>query len=248
MKILYCGDGPVEGAARYLTGILRMLHADVTHFLPKEPLTSRVLKKRYDAILLSDYPSSSASEPMQRLILEQCADGSGLAMIGGWASFTGLDGLWHGSAIEDALPVKILARDDRHNIAGGLLVTKMRNHPILRGVSFRTSPVICGLNEVIARKDSTLILEARPIRTEIQASGRVKISLARNRMPLLVTGRYHKGRTAAFATDLAPHWCGGLVDWGSAGKTLPVSPGNNIEVGDCYIHFVANLVKWLAAR
>lgn len=245
MKVLYCGDGPVEGAARYLTGILRAMRADVTHLLPKTRLDPTLLRKKFNVILLSDFPSASAPRESQRRIVGACASGTGLAMIGGWASFTGLDGLWRGSIVEEALPVESLAHDDRHNIAGGLLVTKLRAHPILRGVSFRTSPIICGLNEVVAKPGARVILEARPIKTTIGRAGRIDLELAARRFPLLATGQFHRGRTAAFATDLAPHWCGGLVDWGPSSRALPVKAGVEIEVGSCYITFVTNLVRWL---
>ena len=42
-------------------------------------------------------------------------DGGGLLMIGGYLSFAGIDGKarYHGTPVEDALPVTIAATDDR---------------------------------------------------------------------------------------------------------------------------------------
>ncbi len=47
--------------------------------------------------------------------------------------------------------------------------------------------------------------------------------------PILITRTYGRGRTAAFASDFAPHWAGDFVRW----------PG--------YATFWAQLFAWLAA-
>lgn len=52
-------------------------------------------------------------------------------------------------------------------------------------------------------------------------------------------------RVAAYASDLAPHWCGGLVDWGERTLKLPVAPGIGVQVGDFYARFIVSLVSWL---
>jgi len=68
-----------------------------------------------------------------------------------------------------------------------------------------------------------------------------------DRHPLLVVGQYGKGRTAAFATDLAPHWVGGLVDWGEGARITAEAPDSwRVEVGDYYAKFVRNLISWVA--
>ncbi|MGL6194822.1 MAG: glutamine amidotransferase [Thermoguttaceae bacterium] len=66
-------------------------------------------------------------------------------------------------------------------------------------------------------------------------------------VPLLVVGQYGKGRTAALATDVAPHWVGGFVDWGTERIMQQLSGGNYfIEVGNHYAEFLRNLVVWIA--
>jgi len=52
-------------------------------------------------------------------------------------------------------------------------------------------------------------------------------------------------RTAALTTDLAPHWCGGWVDWGARRRALPVTAEFGVEVGDLYVRFVRQLIQWL---
>ena len=56
---------------------------------------------------------------------------------------------------------------------------------------------------------------------------------------LLVTGR-----TAALATDIAPHWVGGLIDWGSVRVTAAAVGGWQCEVGAFYATFLRNLLSW----
>jgi len=64
-------------------------------------------------------------------------------------------------------------------------------------------------------------------------------------VPLLVTGHYGEGRTAAFASDVAPHWVGGFVDWGTPRITEPIgAEGDFIEVGCDYAKFWNQLVRW----
>jgi hypothetical protein len=61
--------------------------------------------------------------------------------------------------------------------------------------------------------------------------------------PLLVVGEYGRGRTAALATDVAPHWVGGLVDWGDQRVVQQVGAGF-IDVGNWYARFFRNLLVW----
>ena len=61
--------------------------------------------------------------------------------------------------------------------------------------------------------------------------------------PLLVVGRHGRGRTAALATDVAPHWVGGFVDWGDRRVVQEVG-GGLIEVGNWYARFFRNLLVW----
>jgi uncharacterized membrane protein len=64
-----------------------------------------------------------------------------------------------------------------------------------------------------------------------------------NRDVLLALGGCGDGRTAAFASDVAPHWVGGFVDWGVERITRTVA-GGEVEVGGFYAAFFANLIRW----
>ena len=59
----------------------------------------------------------------------------------------------------------------------------------------------------------------------------------------MVVGQHGKGRTAALATDVAPHWVGGLVDWGDRRVVQDVA-GGFIDVGNWYAQFFRNLLVW----
>lgn len=246
MKILYAGDSPVGGPANYLLGILKHLRAQYVHIPPSVPLEERWLGMAYDVFILSDYSRKKLSPRMERMLLSRVQGGAGLAMIGGWGSFSGPFGQWKGSLIEKALPVICRNCDDRVNFPGGALILPENPHFMLQGVSFSQPPVICGLNRVQPKKDSTVLLAAKKILTKPRkGSPAVSLSLG-DEYPLLVIANGSSRRIAAFTTDAAPHWCGGLVDWGRKTVRLHVKDDIWVEVGDSYVRFFCNFFKWLA--
>ena len=231
-RILYAGDSEVGGPANYLLGILKFLKARVTHVPPGKILHSVYLKKKFDAIILSDFSKAATPPATQKAIAEQVKKGTGLLMVGGWGSFSGPFGKWQGSLVEKLLPVRCLETDDRMNLPGGAWLIRKERHPAIDHLDFKNPPVICGLNRFRPRGRSRVLLTARSI-----ADGK--------EFPLLVVSENHGMRTAALATDLAPHWAGGLVDWGRKRLRLPVKGKIQIEVGETYVRFVSSLVKWL---
>ncbi|MEX6508975.1 glutamine amidotransferase [Jiella sp. M17.18] len=159
---------------------------------------------QYDAIILSDIGANSLLLPPAvwlhsrtvpnrlKLIRDFAADGGGLLMIGGYFSFQGIDGKarWRRTPVEEALPVTCLPYDDRVEIPEGAALTIEAAEGILAGLS-GTWPPLLGVNEV----------EAKP-------GADVLISLPEEHggHPLLVTGTFGKGRTAAWTSDIGPHW------------------------------------------
>ena len=246
MRILYAGDGLAGGAAAYLLGILRSLRADVTHVPPSSTLGQRHFRRVHDAIILSDQPRVRVPSVAQRAIAHQVASGTGLLMIGGWASFAGPRGGWRGSLIETLLPVTCDRRDDRLTFPGGALVVPLHPHAMFRAISFQHPPMICGLNAVRPKPQSLVLLGARPVISHGSASSRTpRVSLSPTTHPVLVIDPHPRTRIAALTTDIAPHWCGGLIDWGSRRLVLPVTASIRIEVGDRYVRLVASLLRWL---
>lgn len=239
-RVLYLGD--LKGtSARYLVGAFAHLgfphlHHDATQAPPAALLRGR---HDWDVIILSDYSRERLGEgdaQVDRLVRDT---GVGLIMLGGWSSFTGLNGGYRGSAVAGALPVRLSESDDRRNLPTGLVLWPTAPHAVTDGLSFRRPPVVMGCNAVVPRSSASVVMSA----WELRCRGRGKtpsIELGTAR-PMLVVGEAGKGRTAAFMTDLAPHWCGGMVDWGRS----RVQAGD-AEVGDLYIEFIRRLVTWTA--
>ncbi|MFZ5801831.1 MAG: glutamine amidotransferase [Candidatus Omnitrophota bacterium] len=246
-KIFYAGDSGPSGAASYLLAVLVKLGITTTHVPPFEKIDPALFREKYDAFVLSDFPYANMDLAAERLIMQQVRDGSGLLMIGGWASFTGASGGWKGSAVEAALPVECLETDDRRNVAQGLLISARDTHAMFEGFSFVRSPVLCGINEVRLRRNGKTLLAAKPILQEEDADRKnLRLSLHSQEYPLLVIDPAGDRRIGAFMTDIAPHWCGGLVDWGPEREMLHVAPGIRVEVGSTYVEFLSRLIGWLA--
>lgn len=114
--------------------------------------------------------------------------GGGLLMVGGYMTFSGIDAKarWGRSALKDVLPVDLLDRDDRLEFPQGPSAEVTAAHPITEGVDARWPPLL-GINEVMPSSGSTVLARIE-------------------NHPLLVVGGSGRGRTAAFTSDLAPHW------------------------------------------
>ena len=110
-------------------------------------------------------------------------------MIGGYMTFQGIDGRarYHGTPVEEALPVNIGQVDDRVEVPEGVvpLVTGPE-HPVLSGIDGEW-PAFLGYNRLTARSEADVLATAGDD-------------------PFLVVWQYGKGRSAAFASDCGPHW------------------------------------------
>jgi uncharacterized membrane protein len=204
------------GSATYANGARAFLDAlsaggfDVTH-LPSELCESEFPRSRaalnaYDAVVLSDIgaltllftPRTRSGHPdVNRLVL--LADwvkdeGRGLLMAGGYLSYQGMDGMarYHGTPLEECLPVRCLPHSDGLEIPEGLAPRIVADHPALGGLT-GDLPLILGLNRLVPRggADGTVLAEA---------------DYRGCRYPLLAVRQFGKGRTAAWATDIGPHW------------------------------------------
>lgn len=180
----------------------------------------------YDTIILSDIGANSlllspdtfersAIAPNRLAAIERYVHGGGgLLMIGGYLSFAGIDGKarYHGTPVEEALPVLISSHDDRAERPEGVQpIASVARHPILDGIPAGW-PALLGYNQVTAKPDADVLVRC-------------------GADPLLVVGSHGAGRSAAFASDCAPHWCPPtFMNW----------PG--------YDPMWGNLVRWLADR
>jgi uncharacterized membrane protein len=243
MQVCYLGDDHLAGAAAYLAGIMSHFKLAYDYVPSAEPPPGSFRETRYSLYVISDYPAARFSPDNVAHVRDSVAAGSGLLMIGGWDSFFGRLGEYHQSPLADVLPVTMLDADDRRNCAQPCLVQKAAEHPILAGLPWETPPGIGGYNVLVPKPDSETLLRA--VKYSVRARGSSLEFAPNGETPLLVVGSFGQGRTAALATDVAPHWVGGWVDWGDA-RVFQEVAGGFIEVGAWYARFFRNLLVWLA--
>ena len=160
----------------------------------------------YDAIVLSDIGANTLllhpdtwirSRPTPnrlRLLRDYVREGGALLMFGGYYSFQGINGgaRYHKTPIEDVLPVSCLPVDDRVEVPESFrpVVTGAVDHPILAGLGGNW-PMLLGFNEVVPKPDAEIL---------------ATVSTDYGSLPLLVAGRYGKGRTVVWTSVVGPHW------------------------------------------
>ena len=243
-RVLYLGDR-AGASAMYLLGVMEKAGFPCEHRDHSEdpPEALRTGNLEWDVVILSDYPARRLGPEADRALAAAVAERrTGLIMFGGWESFTGHGGDYRDTAVAGVLPVRMGAGDDRRNIPGGLLLwPAVTSHPVVHGLNFRRPPVVVGCNAVIPRKTAQVLLQGHEVR--LKSHGRTPVLETGAIRPLLVVGPSDGPRAAAFATDPAPHWCGGLVDWGRARVTA-----GKVEVGEIYVELLSRLVSWAAGR
>jgi len=185
------------------------VHFMPNHLVPMEfPGTVDDLK-RYSVVILSDCGTNSLllhpdtcnkSIPTPnrvKAVHDYVNAGGALLMIGGWCTFQGFRAMagYHGTAIENALPVVMQATDDRVEIPEGARPVVLKaDHPILKDITEQW-PAFLGYNRLTARPKGNILLRI-------------------NDDPFLVVWDYGQGRAAAFASDCAPHWGPpGFLNW-----------------------------------
>ena len=192
-----------EGGTAFLEALRARGH-DVT-YVPSHQIHERVPDTAdgfdaYDVVVISDVGANSfqlspavfeRSEPSPDktvLMREFVERGGGLLMVGGYLTFSGIDAKarWGRSPLAEALPVEVLDRDDRVELPAGSTPNVVAQHDIVASLA-PTWPDLLGLNEVVAKPGATTVVEC---------AGH----------PLLTVGEHGRGRSAAFTSDVAPHW------------------------------------------
>lgn len=193
-----------EGAGVFLDALAQAGH-EVTYIRGHEISlrfpTSREQLAVFDVMVISDIGSNSFLLPDETflrsrtspnrlgLVADYVRQGGGLLMVGGYLSFTGIDGKarYGMSPLAEVLPVTMLPHDDRIERSEGATVEVcVPDHPALGGTPGKW-PQLLGYNRLIAKPDAVVVA-----RSGVD--------------PVLVVGEHGKGRAAAFASDLAPHW------------------------------------------
>lgn len=193
-----------EGGVEFVDALVGTGH-EVTRIpahriAPDFPGTAEEIARIADVVVVSDVGANSFllgeetfvhSRPVHDRIgalREFALGGGGVLMVGGYLTFSGIDAKarWGRSALADVLPVTILDRDDRVELPAGIHPVIAEPHPIVDGLDAQW-PLLLGFNEVAATPGATVLA-----------------TVAEH--PLLVLGSAGRGRTAAFTSDLAPHW------------------------------------------
>jgi uncharacterized membrane protein len=181
--------------------------------------------QEYDVVVLSDigantflltdevFLRSEVSVNRLAMLADFVRAGGGLVMVGGYMSFSGIDGRarFGMSPLAEVLPVTMLNYDDRIEMPDGLTPhVDVPDHPVLGGIP-SDWPRLLGYNKLIPKPDSDVV-----------------VSVGDD--PLLVVGRSGDGFAVAFASDFAPHWAppefvswkhyahlwGSIVGWASS--------------------------------
>jgi uncharacterized membrane protein len=244
--VLYMGDTSLETAASYLAGILKTFQIDFDYVSSSQRCPDHLLDKEYRAVILSDYPAANFSSSQLTLLKTKIANGLGFVMIGGWDSFVGQGGNYNTTNLSEILPVAMQKTDDRVNWSGPCVVEKTSDHSIVAGLPLTMElPVIGGFNEVKAKTNAVAILSVQ--RFNVSKAGNAFAFISQGISPLLVVGTCGKSRVAAFMSDVAPHWVGGLVDWGKKRITVKAPGAHEVEIGEYYAALFANIIRWTAA-
>lgn len=192
-----------EEGATYLIEGLRERNVQVD-YMPSHEVQVRFpdsLEKleQYDSIVISDIGSNTfllqnkTFYQMEiipnalELIRQYVENGGGLLMVGGYLSFMGIEGKanYKNTVLADVLPVTMLDGDDRVEKPEGVSPETVAEHPITEGME--KWPPFLGYNRFSAKEDAKTLVQV-------------------GEDPFLVVGEYGKGKTAAFASDCAPHW------------------------------------------
>jgi len=205
-------------------------HLKIYDVMPGFPTHLEEMQE-YDVIILSDVGTNSLAllpsfrpphaVPMGENRLDNLRryveEGGGLMMAGGYFSFSGYGGLagFAGSPVEAVLPVTCeRGFDDRVEMVQGYrmkLTDAGRVHPITQGLDWDGDYLLLGYNRVRAKPEAVVLADYAGD-------------------PQIVVAEVDKGRSMAFASDVAPHWAGTFVSWSD------------------YAAFWARAVRWLARR
>ena len=244
-RVLYLGDTAIDQAGSYLAGVLTYYKTEFDYIASDEKFDESFLPKNYKAIVISDYPAGNFSDSQMEAIAEKVKNGTGFLMIGGWDSFVGSGGKYNGTPLAEVLPVIMADADDRINCSGPCLVVRNHSHQITDRLLFGAdAPAIGGFNKLKVKKGCIEILSAQQFKVRY-SKGSFVFSKGKT-SPLLVTGSFGNGNTAAFAADVAPHWIGPLVDWGDKRIIAKADGGREIEVGNWYARLFINMIRWIS--
>lgn len=187
----------LDGLTESGFGVTYVRAHEISSRFPDDPASLA----EYDVVVLSDIGANSflltdevflrSERSVNRLAMlrDYVKSGGGLVMVGGYMSFSGIDGRarFGMSPLASVLPVHMLDHDDRVEVPEGVKATvEQPDHAALGGTP-ADWPLLLGYNRLVAKAGSTTLAS---VGTD----------------PLLVVGTAGRGRAVAFASDFAPHW------------------------------------------
>ncbi|MBH0130693.1 glutamine amidotransferase [Salinibacterium sp. NK8237] len=156
---------------------------------------------RFDVIVLSDIGANTlllpnsvfaggAVAPSNRLrVLADWVKGGGaLLMVGGYLSFQGIEAKanYRSTPLAEVLPIVMELGDDRQETPQGIRPISLGDHVVTSGLGGEW-PAILGYQRFTAKEGAVVLATAED-------------------HPLVVVGEAGRGRVAAVATDMGPHW------------------------------------------
>lgn len=215
----------VEGATKFIEDLNKNgVHVD---YIPAHKIEENFPENmeqllNYDTVILSDVGANSFLLGRKtfvkslivpnklEIIKDYVEQGGSLLMVGGYMSFTGIDAKarFGSSPLKDCLPVVMSDSDDRVEIPEAVYPKNLKNHNINSSLPEKI-PALLGYNKFTAKLGTETLFTV-------------------GNDPLLVIGNYGKGKSAAFASDLSPHWATEeFVNW------------------EYYPELWMNILKWL---
>ena len=155
----------------------------------------------YAAMILSDIGSNTLLLPGVTFskslrcpnrcmaIRDYVRKGDALVMIGGYMSFSGIDGKarYGATAVADVLPVSCLSVDDRREHHEGISPKVIKVHPLVEGIDGEWPCCLLGYNKTEAKPEWDVVVEI-------------------DGDPLISAGDFGQGRSAVVTSDCSPHW------------------------------------------
>lgn len=168
---------------------------------------------KYNVVILSDigsntlllhpdtFEKSIPTTNRLKLLKKYVENGGGFLMIGGYLSFQGIEAKaqYKDTPVEEILPVNLQETDDRKEKPEGINPKIVKQHPVVDGLDEKW-PMLLGYNDLSSKPNS-------------------KVLVSWEEDPILTIHKYKNGRTAAFASDCAPHWGSPeFVEWNHYNK------------------------------
>jgi uncharacterized membrane protein len=200
-----------EGAGDFIAALEQGGHTVVfqpNHVASTQFPTTLAELAEFDVVVLSDIGANTLLLPPQvfsrgktipnrlELLAEWTRAGGSLLMVGGYLSFMGIEAKanYRNTALAAVLPVEMEVGDDREETPQGSIAHATGPHEITQGLDPEW-PAILGYHRVEAR-----------------AGAKVLATVGAH--PLLVVDAEGDGRSAAFMSDMAPHWLPQeFLDW-----------------------------------